>query len=136
MPKHGKKYRIAAEKVDPLKQYPPAEGVKLVKETAFAGFDESVELHIRTGLDPRHAIQSMRLLSEIARSGTLVIASLHDLTLAARYPDRFIILVDGAVMADEQTLTAELIHRAFGVSAVLTGTGDSRSFTLLSTVDK
>ena len=89
-----------------------------------------------TGLDPKHAIQSMRLLSEIARGGTLVIASLHDLTLAARYPDRFIILVDGAVMADEQALTAELIHRAFGVSALLTGAGDSRSFTLLSPVDK
>jgi large subunit ribosomal protein L1 len=60
MPKHGKKYRAAAEKVDPLKQYPPADGVKLIKENAFAKFDESVELHIRTGLDPRHADQIVR----------------------------------------------------------------------------
>jgi large subunit ribosomal protein L1 len=60
MPKHGKKYRAAAEKVDPLKDYAPEEGVKLVKETAFAKFDESVELHIRTGLDPRHADQVVR----------------------------------------------------------------------------
>ena len=60
MSKHGKKYRAAAEKVDPLKQYAPAEGVKLVKETSFAGFDESVELHIRTGLDPKHADQQVR----------------------------------------------------------------------------
>lgn len=60
MPKHGKKYRAAAEKVDPLKSYEPAEGVKLVKETAYAKFDESVELHIRTGLDPRHADQVVR----------------------------------------------------------------------------
>jgi large subunit ribosomal protein L1 len=60
MPKHGKKYRAAAEKVDPLKQYPPADGVKLVKETAYAKFDESVELHIRTGLDPKHADQIVR----------------------------------------------------------------------------
>src|ERR687890_130178 len=60
MPTHGKKYRAASEKVDPLKMYAPAEGVKLVKDTAFAKFDESVELHIRTGLDPRHADQVVR----------------------------------------------------------------------------
>ncbi|HEY0583687.1 MAG TPA: 50S ribosomal protein L1 [Chloroflexota bacterium] len=60
MAKHGKKYRAAAEKVDPLKLYAPTEGVKLVKDTAYAKFDESVELHIRTGLDPRHADQVVR----------------------------------------------------------------------------
>src|SRR5919199_6741902 len=60
MPKHGKKYREAAQKVDPLKSYTPEEGVKLLKSTAFAKFDESVELHIRTGLDPRHADQLVR----------------------------------------------------------------------------
>jgi large subunit ribosomal protein L1 len=60
MAKHGKKYRAAAEKVDPLKLYSPEEGAKLVKETAYAGYDETVELHIRTGLDPRHADQIVR----------------------------------------------------------------------------
>ncbi len=60
MPKRGKKYRTAAEKVDPLKQYLPPDAVKLVKDTAYAKFDESVELHIRTGLDPRHADQLVR----------------------------------------------------------------------------
>ena len=60
MSQHGKKYRAAAEKVDPLKKYAPDEGVKLLKETAFAKFDESIELHIRTGLDPRHADQVVR----------------------------------------------------------------------------
>src|SRR5262245_5330970 len=60
MPKHGKKYDAAAAKVDPLKLYAPEEGVKLVKETAYAKFDESVELHIRTGVDPRHADQVVR----------------------------------------------------------------------------
>jgi large subunit ribosomal protein L1 len=60
MPKRGKKYRAAAEKVDPLKQYLPPDAVKLVKDTAHARFDESVELHIRTGLDPRHADQLVR----------------------------------------------------------------------------
>jgi large subunit ribosomal protein L1 len=60
MAKHGKKYLAAAARVDPLKQYAPTEGIKLVKETSFAKFDESVELHIRTGLDPRHADQIVR----------------------------------------------------------------------------
>src|ERR671928_565917 len=60
MPKRGKKYRAAAEKIDPLKPYAPQEAVKLVKETAYAKFDESVELHIRTGVDPRHADQQVR----------------------------------------------------------------------------
>jgi large subunit ribosomal protein L1 len=60
MPRRGKKYRAAAEKIDPLKQYPPEEGVGLVKETAFTRFDSSVELHIRTGLDPKHADQQVR----------------------------------------------------------------------------
>jgi large subunit ribosomal protein L1 len=60
MAKHGKKYRGAAEKVDPLKQYTPDDGVKLVRETSFTKFDASVELHIRTGLDPKHADQQVR----------------------------------------------------------------------------
>src|SRR5207245_4394224 len=60
MAKHGKKYRAAAEKVAQLKLYAPDDGLKLVKETAYARFDESVELHIRTGLDPKHADQQVR----------------------------------------------------------------------------
>src|SRR5579872_2598643 len=60
MAKHGKKYLAAVEKIDPLKQYAPTGGIKLVKDTAFAKFDESVELHIRTGLDPKHADQQVR----------------------------------------------------------------------------
>ena len=89
-----------------------------------------------TGLDPRHAMASMRLLSDIARAGTLVIASLHDLTLAARHCARFILLVDGTVAADTNLLTEELVHRAFGVRALLTGQGDSVGFTLLSPSEK
>ena len=89
-----------------------------------------------TGLDPRHAMQSMQLLSDFARGGTLVIASLHDLTLAARYPTRVVVLVDGAVIGDTDSLTEELVHRAFGVGALLTGQEDSRCFTLLSPSEK
>jgi iron complex transport system ATP-binding protein len=89
-----------------------------------------------TGLDPKHAMQSMQLLSDIARSGTLVIAALHDLTLAARYAKRVIVVVDGTVAGDTDSLTEELIHRAFGVRAVAAGAGESRSFTLVSTSEK
>ena len=60
MPEHGKKYRQAAEKLDRDKLYDPVEAVSLVKELAPAKFDESVEVHIRTGLDPRHADQIVR----------------------------------------------------------------------------
>ncbi len=60
MPKHGKKYRAAAEKIDETKLYAPDEAARLLKESAYAKFDETVELHIRTGLDPRHADQLVR----------------------------------------------------------------------------
>jgi iron complex transport system ATP-binding protein len=89
-----------------------------------------------TGLDPKHAMQSMQLLSNFAKAGALVIASLHDLTLAARYPGRIVVLVDGAAIGDADLLTEELVHRAFGVRAILTGQGDSRAFTLLSPSEK
>ena len=89
-----------------------------------------------TGLDPRHAMDCMTLLSRFAAAGTLVIASLHDLTLAARHCSRVIVLVDGGVIADADSLTEEVVHRAFGVRSIVTGLGDSRSFTLLSPSEK
>ena len=58
--KQGKKYREAAQKVDPDKLYTPKEAIQLAKDVAFAKFDETVELHLRTGLDPRHADQQIR----------------------------------------------------------------------------
>jgi large subunit ribosomal protein L1 len=60
MAKHGRKYLEALEKVDRSRAYEPREAVKLARETAFAKFDETVELHLRTGLDPRHADQQLR----------------------------------------------------------------------------
>jgi iron complex transport system ATP-binding protein len=65
-----------------------------------------------------------------------VIASLHDLTLAARYASRVIVVVDGRVLSDADSLTEDLIHRAFGVRAIAQGAGDSRGFTLLSPSEK
>jgi iron complex transport system ATP-binding protein len=89
-----------------------------------------------TGLDPRHAMASMTLLSRFAANGTLVIASLHDLTLAARHATRIVAAVDGRMAGDGASLTPELIHKVFGVTAALTGQGDSQSFTLLSPSEK
>jgi large subunit ribosomal protein L1 len=58
--KHGKKYKEAAKQVDRAVQYEPAEAIALVKKLATAKFDETVELHIRTGCDGRHAEQQIR----------------------------------------------------------------------------
>ncbi|MBR5066095.1 MAG: 50S ribosomal protein L1 [Lachnospiraceae bacterium] len=58
--KHGKKYNEAAKQVDRATLYDPAEAVALVKKTATAKFDETVELHIRTGCDGRHAEEQIR----------------------------------------------------------------------------
>jgi large subunit ribosomal protein L1 len=60
MAKHGKKYLEAAAKVDRDQYYEPAEAIKLVKQTSFAKFDATVEVHIRLGVDPRHADQQVR----------------------------------------------------------------------------
>lgn len=60
MPRHGKRYRDLATKVDRDRLYAPDEAAALVKELATAKFDETVELHIRTGLDGRHADQQLR----------------------------------------------------------------------------
>ena len=58
--KHGKKYAEAAKLVDKATLYDPNEAIALVKKTASAKFDETVEAHIRTGCDGRHADQQIR----------------------------------------------------------------------------
>ena len=58
--KHGKKYTEAAKLVDRSVAYEPAEAISVVKKTASAKFDETVEVHIRTGCDGRHADQQVR----------------------------------------------------------------------------
>jgi large subunit ribosomal protein L1 len=56
----GKRYKEAAAKIDPNKDYAPGEAVALAKETGSAKFDATIEAHIRLGVDPRHAEQMVR----------------------------------------------------------------------------
>ena len=60
MTKHGKKYDDAAAKVDQAKLYSPKEAIELLKEVAYTKFDSTVEVHLRLGVDPRHADQQVR----------------------------------------------------------------------------
>jgi large subunit ribosomal protein L1 len=60
MAKHGKKYRAAAELVDAERRYEIGEAVELVPKVSISTFDATVELHLRLGVDPRHADQLVR----------------------------------------------------------------------------
>jgi large subunit ribosomal protein L1 len=60
MPKHGKRYRANLDKVDREKAYQPSDAVAILKDFEPAKFDETVEVHIRTGLNVRHAEQQLR----------------------------------------------------------------------------
>jgi large subunit ribosomal protein L1 len=57
---HGKRYRKQLGKVQREHAYPPVEAIALIKETASAGFDETVELHLRLGVNVRHAEEQLR----------------------------------------------------------------------------
>jgi large subunit ribosomal protein L1 len=60
MAKHGKQYQEATKLVDRTRFYDPNEAIELAKKAAYANFDETVELHLHMGLDPRHADQQVR----------------------------------------------------------------------------
>lgn len=57
---HGKKFGVAVARVDRAREYPISDAVKLVKEAAFAKFNETVDVAVRLGVDPRHADQVVR----------------------------------------------------------------------------
>ncbi len=81
------------------------------------------------GLDPRHALEAMRRLTDYAASGRLVIAAIHDLTLTARYASRVLALASGRAIGDgptATTLTAALVRETFGVEACISGEGERR----------
>src|SRR6201999_4479457 len=57
---HGKRFRMQHQKVQRDRLYPPAEAIALIKETASAKFDETVELHVLLGVNVRHADEQLR----------------------------------------------------------------------------
>ena len=60
MVKHGKRYRAAADTIDRQQRYTPTAALGMLRQTATSKFDETVELHLRTNADPRHADQQLR----------------------------------------------------------------------------
>ena len=60
MAKHGKKYQEVSKLVDKLKDYSPTEAIEIAKKASYAAFDETVELHLRMGVNPRSADQQVR----------------------------------------------------------------------------
>ena len=60
MTRRGKKYQEAVRLLDKTKQYSPEEAISLAKQMSYVGYDETVELHLRMGLDPRNATQQVR----------------------------------------------------------------------------
>lgn len=81
------------------------------------------------GLDPAHQIRTMRLLRDAARQGALVIVTLHDLNLAARWCDRLILLKDGRMAASGDAATVlspTMLASVYGISAVAALTEETR----------
>lgn len=60
MARHGRKYIEARKQIDRDQLYDPSEALKILKSISYANFDETVEIHVRTGLDPRQADQQIR----------------------------------------------------------------------------
>jgi len=79
------------------------------------------------GLDPRHALDSMRRLRSFAQSGKLVVSSLHDLTLAGRYATRIVALREGRMEIEgppADVLTPPIIRAVFDAQSIVqTGPG-------------
>jgi iron complex transport system ATP-binding protein len=97
----------------------------LVGDPGVLILDEPME-----GLDPRHRIDAAARLRALSEAGKLVIASVHDLTLAVRYATRIVALHHGQIAADGpalETMTPDLLRRIFDVDAQLAGT-DARVY--------
>ncbi len=85
-------------------------------------------------LDPGHQIDVMDVLHAQARNGGLVIAVLHDLTMAARYCDRLLLIESGSIVADgppAQVLTPDNLHRVYGIDARMDLGGEWPTITVL-----
>lgn len=88
MARHGKKYLEARQKVDREHLYSPIEAFELLKSISYADFDETVEVHVRTGLDPRQADQQIRdvvvMPNGLGKQVTVVVFAQGEAAEAAR----------------------------------------------------
>lgn len=88
MARHGRKYVEAREKIDRERLYQPIEAFHLMKSVSYVSFDETVEVHVRTGLDPRQADQQIRdvvvLPNGLGKSVTVVVFAQGEAADAAR----------------------------------------------------
>ena len=96
MPTHGKKYRAALEKIEPGRKFTLAEGVAKLKEIAFAKFDETVELTMWLGVDPRKADQLVR--------GTIVLP--HGLGGTAK---KIVVIAQGDKIKEAEDAGADVV---------------------------
>lgn len=80
-------------------------------------------------LDPRHQLVVMELLRNAARNGNAILAIMHDLTLAARFADRVLVMSEGKIVAQgppDEALATERLASVFGVEGVTVAVGDKR----------
>ncbi|MBS8227025.1 ABC transporter ATP-binding protein [Vannielia litorea] len=99
----------------------------LAQETPLLLADEPI-----AGLDPAAQIATMQLFAELAREGRAVLASLHDLSLAARHCTRLVVLHEGRLAADgapQEVLTADLLAEVFHITGRFTETAEGALFT-------
>lgn len=90
-----------------------------------------------SGLDPKHALDTLARLRALARSGKLVIVSIHDLTLAARYATRLVVIDRGRIVTDgrpSEILTADLLRNVFEVEACVSGSNGGAYVDYLSPI--
>jgi large subunit ribosomal protein L1 len=92
---HGKKFRAAATKVDRATQYQPKQALELVKGAAFAKFDETVDVAVRLGVDPKHSDQLVR--------GTVVLPAGTGTTL------RVLVIADGDKAKEAEAAGADFV---------------------------
>jgi large subunit ribosomal protein L1 len=95
MSSHGKRYSEGLQKVDREREYQPAEAVSLVRSLASAKFDESVELHVRTGLNVRHADEQLR--------GTIALPN------GIGKDVRIVVFAQGAKVAEAEAAGADVV---------------------------
>ena len=92
-----------------------------------------------SGLDPRHALDTLKRLHDLAKAGKLVIAALHDLTLAARYATRLVVIDRGRVVTEGrpgEILTPSLLRDVFEVEGNITGADRTIAVDYIAPLDR